>query len=223
MVKHIVLIGPTACGKGKQSRALARDLDMVHVSVGNIMRQALLTDPSKDSIWYRCKNYVETGRLVPHQLAIKVLEERLATPDWREKGLILDGFPRSVAEASFLQATGILENCIFIEMRAADRFVHQAIFGRRYDPVTTKTHNIKDGSTLPAGVAQRLILRADDTADVTTFRLAQYRRALPDLKKYIEEMTTIHTVESGPEYHAYNLAVTVLKELDASPAPPSNL
>lgn len=96
--KGLILLGPPGSGKGTQAQILADSLQMPHISTGEILREAIAkgTDLGKQA-----QSYVDKGELVPDQLLLDLIENRLQAED-AQQGWILDGFPRTVAQASFL-------------------------------------------------------------------------------------------------------------------------
>jgi len=96
----VIFLGPPGSGKGTQAAKLAESLTIPHISTGEILRQAIT---EKTELGQQAQAYVEKGELVPDELLLGLIQERLKQPD-SAKGWILDGFPRTVAQASFLDA-----------------------------------------------------------------------------------------------------------------------
>jgi adenylate kinase len=98
-VKKLIFLGPPGAGKGTQAQILADFYQIPHISTGDILRQAIA---QKTSLGQKARLYVETGELVPDDLILDLIKERLSQPD-SQTGWILDGFPRNVSQASFLE------------------------------------------------------------------------------------------------------------------------
>jgi adenylate kinase len=94
----LIFLGPPGAGKGTQAQILAANLGIPHISTGDILRKAIA---EKTPLGVKAKSYVERGDLVPDELILELMRERLSQPD-AEKGWILDGFPRNVSQADFL-------------------------------------------------------------------------------------------------------------------------
>lgn len=98
-VTRLIFLGPPGSGKGTQSQILAENLNIPHISTGEILRQAM---KDQTSLGIKAQSYVNSGDLVPDQLVEDLVEERLNQPDVKS-GWILDGFPRKVTQAVFLE------------------------------------------------------------------------------------------------------------------------
>jgi adenylate kinase len=98
-VTRLIFLGPPGAGKGTQAQNLAYDCNIPHISTGDILRQAM---KEQTLLGIKAQNYVDSGELVPDQLVQELVQERLSQPDIKS-GWILDGFPRKVTQAVFLQ------------------------------------------------------------------------------------------------------------------------
>lgn len=96
---RLIFLGPPGAGKGTQAQVLAQHCQIPHISTGDILRQAMR---EQTPLGLKAKDYVDRGELVPDQLILDIIEERLRQPD-AQAGWILDGFPRNVNQASFLE------------------------------------------------------------------------------------------------------------------------
>jgi adenylate kinase len=101
MPKYYVLIGPPGAGKGTQAQRISKALELPHISSGDLFREHL---KNETDLGKKAKSYMDRGELVPDDLTIAMVRERLAQPDC-EKGALLDGFPRTPAQAEALAAT----------------------------------------------------------------------------------------------------------------------
>jgi adenylate kinase len=98
-VTRLIFLGPPGAGKGTQAQVLAQHLNVPHISTGDILRQAM---KEQTPLGIQAQSYVDAGELVPDQLVQEMVKERLSQPD-ANSGWILDGFPRKVTQAVFLQ------------------------------------------------------------------------------------------------------------------------
>ena len=169
----LILVGPPGAGKGTQAEALVRALAIPQISTGDIIRAAI---KSQSPLGIEFKKYADAGALVPDDLVNRLVEERLARDDCRN-GFLLDGFPRTVAQALWLdhaleKAGRAIRSVILIDV--ADEIILDRITGRRTDPITGHIYHVTFDPP-PADIAIRLIQRPDDTAEVLGKRLAEYR------------------------------------------------
>jgi len=98
MTRRLIFLGPPGAGKGTQAKVLAQQYHLPHISTGDILRQAVT---AKTPLGQKAQSYMDKGELVPNELLQNLVRERLNQPDAKE-GWILDGFPRNVGQASFL-------------------------------------------------------------------------------------------------------------------------
>ncbi|KAI9988391.1 hypothetical protein PInf_021794 [Phytophthora infestans] len=166
---QLIITGPPASGKGTQCELLVRALDVVHLSTGEMLRQAVR---DSTSLGQQAQGYMDNGQLVPDELIVGVVLERLAQPDCKSRGWLLDGFPRTEAQALALLAARIAPDCV-LALDVADDQVVKRIAGRRLDPETGKTYHMELNPP-PSDVAARVIQRSDDTEETVRTRLQQY-------------------------------------------------
>ncbi|KAK1931344.1 adenylate kinase [Phytophthora citrophthora] len=166
---RLIITGAPASGKGTQCELLVRALHVVHLSTGDILRQAI-RDGS--SLGKQAQGFMDDGKLVPDELIVDVVLERLAQPDCKTRGWLLDGFPRTEAQAKALQAATIIPDCV-LALDVPDDEVVKRIAGRRLDPETGKTYHVEFNPP-PAEIADRVIQRSDDTEETVRTRLEQF-------------------------------------------------
>ena len=125
----LIFLGPPGAGKGTQAQILAENLGIPHISTGDILRTAIA---EKTSLGVKAKGYVDQGDLVPDELILDLMRERLSQPD-AQKGWILDGFPRNVSQADFLAKllTELNQSCDrVINLDVPDSVLIQRLLGR---------------------------------------------------------------------------------------------
>ncbi|ETP55231.1 hypothetical protein F442_00203 [Phytophthora nicotianae P10297] len=166
---RLIITGAPASGKGTQCELLVRALHVVHLSTGDMLRQAIR---DCTSLGNQAQSYMDNGQLVPDELIVNVVLERLAQPDCKTQGWLLDGFPRTEAQAQALLAARIIPDCV-LALDVPDDEVVKRIAGRRLDPQTGKTYHMEFNPP-PSDVAERVIQRTDDTEETVRTRLEQF-------------------------------------------------
>jgi adenylate kinase len=176
---RIVLMGPPGAGKGTQAKRVAETFNMVHLSSGDILRAER---GSGSELGRRLKTYMDAGELVPDAIVVEIMAKAIASLP-ADKGLLLDGFPRTVAQAQALDAQLRQLNCplqALLVIDVDDLLLVERITGRRSCPSCGQVFHTL---CLRPKVADRcdacqssLTQRADDTESVVRERLATYRR-----------------------------------------------
>jgi adenylate kinase len=195
---RLILLGPPGSGKGTQARMVGEKLGVPQISTGDILREAVMqaTDLGREA-----SPYMEGGRLVPDSIMLPLVESRIAAPDCRD-GFVLDGFPRTLAQAlgleEILQARAqVVDAVIFIEV--SDDVVIKRLSRRRVCPQCKALYNLdadpprRDEICDKCGV--NLILRTDDTDDTVATRLSVYRKDTLPLVEYYESRGILRKVD----------------------------
>ena len=187
---HILLMGPPGAGKGTQAANLVKEFGIPHISTGDMFRAAV---KEGTELGLQAKACMDAGKLVPDEVTIGIVKERLSKPDCK-KGFILDGFPRTVEQADAL--TGILKElglsltaALNITVPAAD-LIERAV-GRRICKSCGATYHVKFNPSKKAGVcdtcAGDLYQRADDSEETMRNRLSVYEAQTKPLIAYYEK------------------------------------
>ena len=187
---HILLMGPPGAGKGTQAANLVKEFGIPHISTGDMFRAAV---KEGTELGLQAKACMDAGKLVPDEVTIGIVKERLAKPDCK-KGFILDGFPRTVEQADAL--AGILKElglsltaALNITVPAAD-LIERAV-GRRICKSCGATYHVKFNPPQKAGVcdtcAGDLYQRADDSEETMKNRLSVYEAQTKPLIAYYEK------------------------------------
>ncbi|GMF23175.1 unnamed protein product [Phytophthora fragariaefolia] len=169
---RLVILGPPAGGKGTQCELLVELLGVVHMSTGNILRQAI---QNQTPLGLKAQQFMDHGELVPDELIVDVVLGRLAESDCVTRGWLLDGFPRTARQAeALLTAQGgmAVPDCV-LDLEVPDNEVIRRIASRRVDPESGKTYNVEFNPP-PADVAHRVVQRSDDTEEKIKTRLVQF-------------------------------------------------
>ncbi len=190
---NLILLGPPGAGKGTQAEALCQACRVPSVSTGDIIRNAIRTG---HPLGAQFKAYTDAGSLVPDALVNALVEDRLAEPDCRS-GFLMDGYPRTVAQAEWLDVMlgrhgKSLDHVLLLEV--ADEHILDRITGRRTDPVTGIIYHVRFDPP-PSEIAGRLVQRDDDTAEVLTRRLREFREKTAPLVPYYERRGLIRRID----------------------------
>ncbi|KAB2910352.1 MAG: adenylate kinase [Kofleriaceae bacterium] len=170
---RMILIGPPGAGKGTQAARLVDKLQIPHISSGDMLRAAV---KEGTKLGLEADGYMKAGKLVPDDVVIGMILERIAKPD-AAGGFMLDGFPRTIPQAEALEGAmakaGVtIDRVLLIEV--PDELLVERGVGRRNDPLTGKIYHLKFDPPPSQDVAERLVHRKDDTAEAITERLKYY-------------------------------------------------
>ncbi|KAL1530342.1 hypothetical protein AB1Y20_001251 [Prymnesium parvum] len=173
-IVNAVIAGAPASGKGTQCEKIAHEFNLVHISTGDMLRQA--AEDESDELGQQAKEHMEAGELVPDQLIIDMVAKRLNEPDCKEHGWLLDGFPRTEAQAKEMQKLFLVPSKAIL-LEVPDDVLVERVTGRRLDPETGKIYHMKfsppDGEDAEE-ITARLTQRADDTEEALRTRLKSF-------------------------------------------------
>ena len=185
MGMKLIMLGAPGAGKGTQAEILSAKLGIPTISTGNILRAAI-----KDGtpIGLQAKSYMDAGKLVPDEVIIGIVAERLAQPDCAS-GFILDGVPRTIGQAEALDAAGItFDHVVSIEI--SDGEIEERMSGRRVCSKCGAPYHVKAKPPKTEGVCDAcggaLVQREDDKAETVRSRLVVYHQETEPLKGYYE-------------------------------------
>jgi len=193
---RIVLFGPPGAGKGTQASLLSEKYGAAHISTGDILREAVA---NKTEVGLKAKSYMDAGELVPDDVVIAIARDKLASIG--DRGFILDGFPRTIAQAEALDAAlaeiGKPLDAV-VNLEVDDEELVRRLSGRRVCPncgepyhVDTKRPNV-EGKCDKCGAA--LVHRADDQPEAIRNRLEVYRNQTSPLLGYYEAAGILRSV-----------------------------
>ncbi|GMH51027.1 hypothetical protein TL16_g10037 [Triparma laevis f. inornata] len=166
----LIIAGAPASGKGTQCEIIRERYGVVHLSTGDMLRAAVAAE---SDVGMKAKQCMEAGELVSDNIIIGVVKERLAQPDCMQKGWLLDGFPRTRAQADALAAAGIKADA-FVFLDVPDEDLIARVVGRRTDPETGKIYHMTFSPPESEEIAARLTQRADDTEEKVKVRLEAF-------------------------------------------------
>ncbi len=190
---NIILFGPPGAGKGTQAEIISREMGIPTISTGAMIRAAV---KAGTPMGLSAKSYMDGGALVPDEVVIGIIKERLADADCAN-GFILDGFPRTVPQAIALDNMGVKIDVV-ASIEVSDEAIVERMSGRRVCPACGATyHTIYNPST--AGTAcdkcgVELLLRDDDKPEVVLNRLVTYHKETEPLKDYYGEKGILKSV-----------------------------
>lgn len=179
----IIIAGAPAAGKGTQCEVIRNDFGVIHLSTGDILRAAVKTG---SELGNQAKAFMDAGQLVPDNLIINVVCERLKQPDCQTFGWLLDGFPRTKAQAEALSAAGNMPDC-FVLLDVPEDILVERVTGRRTDPVTGRVYHLKYNLPENEEIRSRLVHRSDDNAETVKIRYREFQAHVNAIKNCYED------------------------------------
>ncbi|CAN6475657.1 unnamed protein product [Victoria cruziana] len=167
-----MISGAPASGKGTQCELIVKKYGLVHIAAGDLLRAEVAADTEKGK---QAKQYMEKGQLVPDNIVVMMVKDRLLQHDAVENGWLLDGYPRSLSQATALEDLEIRPD-IFILLDVPEEILVERVVGRRLDPVTGKIYHLKYSPPETQEIAERLTQRFDDTEEKVKLRLQTHNR-----------------------------------------------
>ena len=169
----LILLGAPGAGKGTQAEVLCKKLGIPTISTGNILRAAI-KDGTPTGL--KAKSYIDAGALVPDEVIIGIINERLAQADC-QTGYILDGVPRTIAQAEALEKAGITFDAV-VSIEISEEEILRRMSGRRVCEACGSSYNVEAVPPRAAGICDncggKLIQRKDDTPETVRERLKVY-------------------------------------------------
>ncbi|XP_040367573.1 adenylate kinase, chloroplastic isoform X2 [Rosa chinensis] len=169
----------------RSSRAMTDLYDLVHVAAGDLLRAEIASGSENGK---RARAYMDKGQLVPDEIVVMMVKERLLQPDSQEKGWLLDGYPRSSSQAIALKEFGF-EPDLFILLDVPEEILVDRVVGRRLDPVTGKIYHLKYSPPETPEIAARLTQRFDDTEEKVKLRLHTHHQNVEAVLSLYEDIT----------------------------------
>ena len=194
----IVLLGPPGAGKGTQAKSISNRYSIPHISTGDIFRKNI---SEETPLGIEAKQYIDNGQLVPDEVTINMVKDRLTWEDCKN-GYLLDGFPRTVAQAEALQEflesrDEKLDTALCIEVPSS--FILERMTGRRVCLSCGASYHIKFNSPAVDGVCDvcgdNIIQRKDDVEETVKERLDVYERQTQPLIDFYKEKKLLSTVD----------------------------
>ncbi len=204
---NIIFLGAPGAGKGTQAEIVSKKYDIPAISTGNIIRAAL---KNGTEMGLKAKAYIEEGKLVPDEVVIGIIQERLKEPDCK-KGFILDGFPRTIPQAEALDAMGVgIDRVINIDV--PDESIVKRMSGRRVCKNCGASYHVEFKKPAVDGVCNEcggeLVQRTDDAPETVLERLKVYHAETEPLIAYYAKTGKLRTV-TGQEKVEDTTALTL--------------
>ncbi|MCI9457511.1 MAG: adenylate kinase [Oscillospiraceae bacterium] len=208
----IILLGAPGAGKGTQAEVICKHLNIPTISTGNCLREAV---KNGSPLGLRAKADMDSGRLVPDDVVIGVVKDRIAKDDCA-KGYILDGFPRTVAQAEALEAMGVEIDKV-IDLEVPDETIKRRLSGRRVCEGCGASYHLDFKPPKQEGVCdacgRALIIRRDDEPATVQDRLDVYHRQTEPVKAFYAARGKLYRVEGQEQVE--DTSALVLKALEA--------
>ena len=187
---NIIFLGPPGAGKGTQAQRICDALKIPQISTGDILRRAI-KEGTETGI--KAKSFIDAGKLVPDEVIIDIVKERLAMDDCKD-GYILDGFPRTVPQAEALSTFATIDSVI--ELAVDDQVLVDRLSGRRVCLKCGATYHVcmLNGKTTCDKCGEELIQRNDDKAETVLSRLEVYHAQTAPLINYYGQKGLLKTI-----------------------------
>ncbi len=198
---NIILLGPPGAGKGTQAKKISENYSLPHISTGDILRENI---SNNKPLGLKAKSYMSRGELVPDELLITIIKERLARSDCSE-GFLLDGFPRTIPQAEALQM--ILTESgrkidVVLNIDVDDEELIKRLSGRRMCACGTSFHivfNPPEKEGICDACNGKLYQREDDKADAIRKRLIVYKNQTQPLINYYIEKSLLRRIDGSKD------------------------
>lgn len=217
MRKNIVFLGAPGAGKGTQSEHIIEDYRIIQISTGDILRAAVKAQTPLGKV---ADSFMREGKLVTDDIIIGLMEERLSNADCFN-GFILDGFPRTIAQARaldiMLQESLKTELTHIISLEVPDKDIIERISGRRTSPLTNKIYHVKYNPPAVEGMSEDgktpLLQREDDKEETVKKRLAVFHEQAEALKNYYKPTKRLFIIDgTKPSKEVYENIKGILSE-----------
>ena len=192
----LILLGAPGAGKGTQAELLTKKLSIPAISTGNMLREAMANGTA---LGKKVKQYMDEGNLVPDELILGIVAERVTQPDC-QNGFILDGVPRTLAQAEALEEKGVkIDHVVSIEV--ADSEIEGRMTGRRVCAKCGASYHITANPPKTEGICDlcgaELIIRKDDAPETVRKRLEVYHATTEVLKDFYGKLGRLRLIEGS--------------------------
>ena len=195
---NVILLGPPGAGKGTQASQICEKFNIPQISTGDMLRAAVVAGTE---IGLKAKKVIDAGSLVSDDIIIALVKERIQSPDCNN-GYLLDGFPRTIAQADSLKTQGININYV-VEVQVPDEDIVIRMSGRRVHLASGRTYHIDFNPPIVQNkddlTGEDLIQRVDDNEDIVRDRLSIYHQQTQPLVNYYSDDAL--DGNSGTKFH----------------------
>ena len=202
----LILLGAPGAGKGTQAERLCKELNIPTISTGNILRAAIKNGTPTGM---KAKSFMDAGQLVPDEVIIGIITERLAEADCAG-GYILDGVPRTIAQAEALEKAGIIFDAV-VSIEISDETIMERMSGRRVCESCGASYHVVAVPPKQEGVCDNcggaLVQRKDDAPETVKARLEVYHRETEPLKDFYAQRGLLKPVENQPTVEETSQAI----------------
>ena len=192
----LILLGAPGAGKGTQAEIISRELKIPTISTGNMLREAM---KNGTELGLKVKNFMDNGQLVPDDVVIGIVEERVAQEDCAQ-GFILDGMPRTIPQAEALEARGIHFDAV-VSIEVQDDVIEGRMTGRRVCGSCGASYHIVANPPKAEGICdacgKELVIRKDDAPETVRNRLKVFHAETEPLKAFYEKLGVLKLVEGN--------------------------
>lgn len=206
MGMKLILLGAPGAGKGTQAEVLCQKLGIPTISTGNMLRTAI---QEGTPVGLQAKSFMDAGKLVPDEVIIQIVAQRIAQPDCAA-GFILDGVPRTIAQAEALDAAGVRFDRV-LSLEITDQEIEERMSGRRVCSKCGASFHIHARPTKAEGVCDNcggpVVQREDDKPETVRHRLEVYHQQTEPLKGYYQAKGLLTLVENRPTIEATTQAI----------------
>ena len=207
----LIFLGAPGAGKGTQAEIIAAELKIPTISTGNIIREALANGTE---MGLKAKSFIEAGKLVPDDVVIGIIKDRLAADDCNG-GCILDGFPRTIPQAEALDKMGVIIDKV-VDIDVPDENIVNRMSGRRVCKACGSSYHIENKKPKVEGVCDacggELQIRKDDAPETVLDRLNVYHEQTEPLKDYYANCGKLRSVEGTAPIK--EITASILKVLE---------
>lgn len=194
----LILLGAPGAGKGTQAEKICEKYNIPAISTGNIIRAAL---KNGTEMGLKAKSYMEAGQLVPDEVVIGIIKDRLVEDDCKN-GFILDGFPRTIPQAQALEDMGVEIDAV-VDIEVPDEKITARMSGRRVCAKCANSYHMEYKKPKVEGVCDacggELVQRKDDAPETVQARLVEYHEMTEPLKGFYEKLGKLRIVEGQEE------------------------